>query len=188
MLQDAAYHLSSRIALVRGVQMDCGRTKRANLKFVAMLMWGWLWVSDGSAQAPAAVSSQPDYHPSMGDLMTMAIQPRHTKLGQAGGNGNWVYAEYELTELRNAFARIARTIPTYRNMDMTVLVGTMTAQPLQSVEDSIRGKDAARFKAAYAQLTAACNACHVSQEHAMVVIRVPNGDDYPDQDFGSPPH
>jgi hypothetical protein len=168
--------------------MDRGQTKKTYLKLVPMLMCSWLWVSDGSAQAPAAVSSPTDYHPSMGDLMTMAIQPRHIKLGQAGRNGNWVYAEYELTELRNAFARIARTIPTYRNGDMTVLIGAMTTQSLQSVEDSIRGKDAARFKTAYAQLTAACNACHVSQEHAMVVIRVPSGDAYPDQDFSSLRH
>ena len=168
--------------------MDRGRTRRAHLKSVAMLMCSWLWVSDGSAQAPAAVSSQPDYHPSMGDLMTMAIQPRHTKLWQAGRAGNWVYAEYELSELRNAFTRIARTIPTYRNADMTVLIGAMTTQPLQAVEDSIRGKDAVRFKTAYAQLTAVCNACHVSQEHAMVVIRIPSGDAYPNQDFSSPRH
>src|ERR1700729_3730129 len=87
------------------------------------------------AAAPAA-NAQPDYHPSMGDLMTMAIQPRHTKLWQAGRAGNWVYAEYELSELRNAFTRIARTIPTYRNADMTVLIGAMTTQPLQAVEDS----------------------------------------------------
>jgi hypothetical protein len=28
---------------------------------------------------------------------------------------------------------------------MTVLIGAMTTQPLQAVEDSIRGKDAVRF-------------------------------------------
>jgi hypothetical protein len=33
--------------------MDCELTGRVNLKFVAILMWGLLWVSDGSAQAPA---------------------------------------------------------------------------------------------------------------------------------------
>lgn len=148
-------------------------------------MFSWPWASAGGAQAPA-VNPQPEYHPSMGDLMTMAIQPRHTKLGYAGRLGNWVYAEYELSELRNAFSRIARTIPSYRNADMTALIGAMTTQPPQSVEDSIHAKDSTRFKAAFAQLTAVCNACHVSQDHAMVVIRVPGGDAYPDQDFGSP--
>ncbi len=168
--------------------MDRGRMRRGHLKLVAMFVCGWLCVDEGGAQAPAQVSPQPDYHPSMGDLMTMAIQPRHTKLGRAGWNGNWIYAEYELSELRNAFLRIARTIPTYRNADMTVMMGAMVTQPLQSVEDSIRAKDAARFRTAYAQLTATCNACHVSQDHAMVVIRVPSRDPYPDQDFGSPRH
>jgi hypothetical protein len=168
--------------------MNRERTRGTTLGLMAMLMWGWLWASDGSAQTPAAANSQPDYHPSMGDLMTMAIQPRHTKLWEAGRDGNWGYAEYELSELRNAFARIARTIPTYRNADMTVLIGAMTTQSLQAVEDSIRGKDAVRFKTSYAQLTATCNACHVSQEHAMVVIRVPSGDAFPDQDFSSPRH
>src|ERR1700744_99565 len=63
------------------------------------------------AQARAA---QPDYHPSFGDLMTSAVQPRHIKLGIAGKARNWDYAAYEASELRNAFGRIGRTIPVYR--------------------------------------------------------------------------
>lgn len=136
-----------------------------------------------SAQPPSA---QPDYHPSLGDLMTMAVQPRHTKLGLAGRRMNWTYAQYELSELRNAFGRIARTIPTYRNTDMTALIAALTAQPLDSVEQAIRAGDSAQFKVAYARLTTACNACHLSQDHAMVVIHVPDGNAYPDQDFGVP--
>jgi hypothetical protein len=51
--------------------------------------------------APADASpaiAQPAYHPSMGDLMTMAIQPRHIKLYLAGELQNWSYAGYELGE------------------------------------------------------------------------------------------
>jgi len=125
----------------------------------------------------------PDYHPSMGDLMTIAIQPRHTKLGLAGQHKNWTYAAYELSELRNAFARIARTIPTYRNSDMTVLIDATTRGPLSAVEQAIHDADAKRFNTAYESLTAACNGCHRSQDHAMVVIKIPHGEVYPDQDF-----
>ena len=125
----------------------------------------------------------PDYHPSMGDLMTTAIQPRHTKLGLAGQHKNWTYAAYELSELRNAFARIARTIPVYRNTDMTALIEGMTREPLSAVEQAIHDADAKRFNVAYQRLTDACNGCHHSQDHAMVVIKVPHGDVYPDQDF-----
>jgi hypothetical protein len=137
------------------------------------------------ASAPAAIA-QPDYHPSLGDLMTMAIQPRHTKLGLAGREGNWPYAAYELSELRNAFARVARTIPIYRTYDMTAIIGALTTEPLNAVERAIKAQDARGFNAAYAQLTTACNACHLSQDHAAVVIRVPGTNPYADQDFHRP--
>jgi hypothetical protein len=115
--------------------------------------------------------------------MTMAIQPRHTKLGLAGQYKNWAYAAYELSELRNAFARTARTIPSYRNSDMTVLIDAMTREPLSAVEQAIHDADSNRFKIAYERLTAVCNGCHRSQDHGIVVIKIPRGDVYPDQDF-----
>jgi hypothetical protein len=153
-----------------------------------------VWSSVGSAQTPAVnttpatptVNPTPDYHPSLGDLMTMAVQPRHTKLGLAGQARNWPYAQYELSELRNAFARIARTIPTYRNIDMAAVIGALTTEPLKAVEQAINAKDAGQFKAAYASLTTTCNACHLSQDHPFVVIRIPGTSPYPDQDFREP--
>jgi hypothetical protein len=147
-----------------------------------------------SAQSPPAitgssapaVSPPPDYHPSLGDLMTMAVQPRHIKLGLAGQARNWPYAQYELSELRNAFARVGRTIPIYRTIDMTAVIGAMTAEPLNAVEQAIHAQDSRQFKAAYAQLTTTCNACHLSQDHGFVVIRVPSTNAYPDQEFHRP--
>ncbi len=131
----------------------------------------------------ASAPPMPDYHPSMGDLMTMAIQPRHTKLGLAGRQKNWTYAAYELSELRNAFTRIAHTIPTYRTMDTAAMIDAMTREPLAALEQAIHGADARGFNAAYERLTSACNGCHHSQDHAMVVIKIPHGEVYPDQDF-----
>jgi hypothetical protein len=167
--------------------------RRAAGTILGTLTTAALLLSSGAAgaqNAPATAASsapiaaaQPDYHPSMGDLMTMAIQPRHTKLALAGREGNWLYAQYELSELRNAFARVARTIPIYRTTDMTALIAALTVEPLATVEQAIHAKDPRRFKAAYAALTTACNACHLSQDHASVVIRVPVSNPYPDQDF-----
>ena len=133
------------------------------------------------AELPASV--QADYHPSMGDLMTMAVQPRHIKLGLAGQNRNWEYAAYELSELRNAFARVARTIPRYQSTDMAPLMTAMTQAPLDALEQAVKGRDASQFKTAYGQLTQTCNACHASLKHAPVVIKVPDAAFYPDQDF-----
>jgi hypothetical protein len=55
----------------------------------------------GNAQTPTAPqgAAPQAYRPGLGDLMTMTVQPRHTKLGLAGQEKNWTYAAYELHEL-----------------------------------------------------------------------------------------
>jgi hypothetical protein len=128
-------------------------------------------------------SAQPDYHPSMGDLMTMAIQPRHTKLYYAGELRNWSYAHYELGELRNAFARIGRTIPQYHAVDTANITAAATQAPLDAIERAIEARNSNQFALAYAQLTKACNACHQSLNHADVVIKVPAADMFTNQEF-----
>lgn len=81
--------------------------------FTAVLALSLLWMrcARGAQLASALWNTypKPDYHPSMGDLMTMAVQPRHIKLGLAGKYQNWIYAKYELGELRNGFTRVDHT-------------------------------------------------------------------------------
>ncbi len=145
-------------------------------------------VAPAQAAAPAqtaarAPGAQPIYYPSMGDLMTLLVQPRHIKLALAGRAQNWTYAAYELNELRNAFGRIAHTIPTYRTMDTEKMVFAIMGRPLDALDHAIIAADAAKFATAYDALTQACNACHASEQHAMVVIKVPDRAMFPDQDF-----
>ena len=134
------------------------------------------------AQAQPA-GLQPDYHPSMADLMTMAVQPRHTKLGLAGRARNWPYAAYETSELKNAFARIARTVPTFNGSDTAALVNSRIKGPLDALEAAVKARDGRRFDAAYADVTQACNVCHRSLSHDPIVIRIPEVSAFPDQDF-----
>ncbi len=134
-------------------------------------------------QAPAQ-TAQPEYHPSLGDLMTMAVQPRHIKLGLAGRARDWPYLAYEAGELRNAFNRVARTVPSYRNSDMAGMVAANIKEPLDHLDEAIKAHDGRRFDAAYAAVTHACNSCHEGLGHAEVVIQTPQAGMYPDQDFG----
>jgi hypothetical protein len=142
-------------------------------------------VNLGNAQAPASSEAPaPEaYRPSFGDLMTIAIQPRHTKLGLAGQERNWIYAAYEFRELQSAFARTAGVVPTYRSMNTADLISATTKAPMEDVAAAIKAGDAAKFADAYAQLTATCNACHQSTDHGAIVIQVPKASSYPDQDF-----
>jgi hypothetical protein len=139
----------------------------------------------GNAQTSASSEAAPVevYRPSFGDLMTIAIQPRHTKLGLAGRERNWAYAAYEFRELQSAFDRMARAVPTYRSMNTADLISGTVKAPMEDVAAAIKAGDAAKFAETYAQLTATCNACHQSTDHGAIVIQVPKTSSYPDQDF-----
>ena len=54
------------------------------------------------------------FNPQMGALMSMLIQPRHTKLGLAGNAENWPLAGYMLKELRQGFAVVAKAVPRWK--------------------------------------------------------------------------
>jgi len=122
----------------------------------------------------------------MGDLMTMAVQPRHIKLGLAGKQQNWIYAEYELGELRNAFNRIGRTIPRYQSIDFAALAASMLGEPLAALGQAVSTRSATQFDSAYACLTEACNICHRNRNHAAIIIKVPDAEMFPDQEFTPP--
>ncbi len=166
--------------------MAC-RRRRWDLWAGAAAVVATVAVAAAPGTSGAQTAAQPDYHPSLGDLMTMAVQPRHIKLGQGGRARNWAYAAYEASELRNAFNRIARTIPTYRNSDLAAMVASNIKSPLDDLDAAIKARDGRRFDAAYVQVTHACNACHQGLGHPEVVIKVPEAAMYPDQSFGAPP-
>jgi len=139
--------------------------------------------------APDAASPQQGpgpaaaYRPGLGDLMTMTVQPRHTKLGLAGAAGNWTYAAYALHELEESFERAAKAWPKYRTYSIPDMMESVAREPMKAVADAIKAGDAARFTAAYAQLTASCNTCHQSTERGFIVIQAPAASPFPDQDL-----
>src|SRR5579871_4003798 len=145
---------------------------RASLFFclLAVALSACQKVASEPAATPAASAPlkppPPDYHPSMGDMMTMAVQPRHTKLALAAKEKNWAYAAYEADELKNAFDRIAHTIPDYRNNDMAKMFEANIKPAIAETKKAIEASNAKAFEAAFAKLTAQCNACHEALDHS----------------------
>lgn len=134
------------------------------------------------AQAPPTPAAQPVLKLSLGDLMTALVQPRHIKLALAGKARNWDYAAFGLHELEETFEMIEQYVPRYRNAAMPDLMKMIEAS-MKTVEAAIKAKDGAAFDAAFAKLTDACNACHVTTEHKAIVIRVPTTSPFPNQVF-----
>jgi hypothetical protein len=131
-------------------------------------------ISDAAAQ-------QRPYSPGLGDLMTMTVQPRHTKLGLAGREANWHYADYELHELKEAFDRAAKVWPRWRTFSIPEMLASVTKEPLAALDQAINARDPGRFATAYQQLAAACNTCHRSADRSVFVIQPPQAYSFPDQ-------
>jgi hypothetical protein len=136
-----------------------------------------------SAAAQSASPAPEPYRPGLGDLMTMTVQPRHIKLLLAGHEQNWPYAKYELKELQEAFERAVRVWPRFRGLPMGGMIDAIAKGPMDELAKAIDAKDEIAFDAGYEKLTQGCNACHQAANVGMVVIKVPSGSSFPDQDF-----
>ena len=156
----------------------------SSLKLLSLASLAGMMTFASLALVHAQTPAQPQpYRPGLGDLMTMTVQPRHTKLGLAGQEKNWTYAAYELHELEESFERAARVWPKYGQSNIAELLPSTTKEPMEALGAAIKAADAAKFTEAYGRLTDTCNACHQATARAMVVIQVPKSSPFPDQDF-----
>ena len=128
-------------------------------------------------------AAQRQHSAALGDLMTALVQPRHIKLGLAGNEQNWLYAAYELAQLRETLADVAEILPKYRDLSIPDMIESTVKAPLTALSAAIQAKDRNQFNAAYGQLTAACNTCHRSYDRAEIVIQSPTVTEFSDQDF-----
>jgi hypothetical protein len=128
------------------------------------------------AAAPQAVN-EPDQamQPGLGEIMAVQ-QMRHIKLWFAGRAANWPLADYEIGELNEGFD------------DVNKLLGGDTVEKavgaqISALQKAVDGKDRAAFATAFDKLTAGCNSCHHTLDHAFIVIQRPTVLPYSNQSF-----
>src|SRR5258706_5438425 len=109
-----------------------------------------------AAPAPAAPAAPAgggltilDFKPAFDDLMTMLVQPRHTKLWLAAQQKNWQLAGFELNEMGSALKRVGQTVPKYRNISVDATVSSIFAPKIQAVAGAITAQKPAQFKTPY---------------------------------------
>lgn len=103
-------------------------------------------------------------------------QERHIKLWFAGQGGNWPLADYEIGKLKDGFEDVNRQIG-------GDTVEKAVGGPVAALEKAIESKDRGSFTRAFDQLTAGCNSCHRTLDHAFISIQRPNSQPYSNQSF-----
>jgi len=123
---------------------------------------------------PDQPASEP-YQPRISDIMVLQ-QERHLKLWFAGRAGNWPLADYEVDALKEGFE-------TLNGMLGGSTVEDAVGGPLAALEKAVDAKDRAAFTSAFDKLTAGCNSCHHTLDHAFISIRRPTRLPYSNQSF-----
>jgi hypothetical protein len=129
------------------------------------------------------VSSALNYVPGIGDMMSSLVQPRHIKLWAAGNAHNWELAVYAHKELQQALQTVGTVQPKYRNLTVPEAVESMTGEAMRDLQNAISAHDAKKFEEAFDSLTDGCNSCHTALNLGFIVIKVPEGETFPNQDF-----
>src|SRR5580693_7213067 len=123
----------------------------------------------------ATASAEDSGVPGLGEIMTLQ-QGRHFKLWFAGRAGNWPLADYEIGKLKDGFDDVDKLIG-------GDTVGKAVGAPIAAIEKAIESKDKDSFTRAFDQLTAGCNSCHHTLDHAFIVIQPPTVVPYGNQSF-----
>jgi len=113
--------------------------------------------------------------PHLSEIMVQQ-QMRHIKLWFAGDAGNWPLADYEIDHLKDGFDDVAK-----------LLGGDLAQQhvgdAISRLEKAVESKDHEAFVSGFDRLSAGCNGCHRTLDHAFIVIQRPILLPYGDQNF-----
>ena len=127
-------------------------------------------------------TEQEHYIPDLGVVMSVT-QFRHFKLSYAVEVENWALAQYEVGQVRDSLATAAKLYPVYENVEQAKLIMEVSKPALIAIDNAIKEKNRTAFKAAFNDLTVACNSCHQQANLGFVVIRVPTSSPFSNQVF-----
>jgi hypothetical protein len=119
--------------------------------------------------------------PALGDIMLIA-QLRHIKVWYAGRSRNWALMAHEVQRLQ---ADLVRAALLYQNIPVEEVA--RTSAPIEAMVAAAKRKDAAKFDAAYGELTAACNSCHAASGVDYIRIQTPFSSPFSDQAYPTAP-
>ena len=139
-----------------------------------LLAGGIAWAQDTGIQS-VGFADEAEGLPRLGEIMVRQ-QMRHIKLWFAGDARNWSLADYEIDQLKDGFDDVGK------------LLGGDIAQQhvggaISGLEKAIDAQDHPAFVSAFDRLSAGCNSCHRTLDHAFIVIGRPVLSPFSDQNF-----
>jgi hypothetical protein len=126
-----------------------------------------------AAQAQAEKAEPPKAE--LGQQM-LGLQIRHARLWAAGEGGDWLLAQFQLSELNEALDDVVEQNPEHAALQpqrLADVLPMMMKPAVSKLRDAIDHHDKAAFESAYDGLSAACSGCHQIADHGFLVIQRP---------------
>ena len=126
-----------------------------------------------AAQAETAKAEPPKAE--LGQQM-LGLQIRHARLWAAGEGGDWLLAQFQLSELNEALDDVVEQNPEHAALQpqrLADVLPTMMKPAVSKLREAIDQHDKAAFESAYDGLSAACSGCHRIADHGFLVIQRP---------------
>lgn len=118
------------------------------------------------------------YKPGLGEFMS-SVQAHHAKLWFAGINQNWQLADFEIHEIMETLENI-KNYQSERKESKSI---DLLNPAIDSVNNAIRQQSVEQFKTSYTILTNTCNGCHQENDFGFNVVKIPETQPFPNQDF-----
>jgi hypothetical protein len=103
------------------------------------------------------------------DVAMVEIGYRYQELYWGGIDGNWEYADYQLTKMKLTLKNALERRPKRR-----ASAEELFFSPLTEMSREVSAKEHDGFEKAFAGLTEACNACHVAEDVASFRVAAPS--------------
>ena len=126
-----------------------------------------------AAQAQAQKAEPPKAE--LGQQM-LGLQIRHARLWAAGEGGDWLLAQFQLSELNEALDDVVEQNPEHAALQpqrLADVLPMMMKPAVSKLRDAIDHHDKAAFESAFDGLSAACSGCHKIADHGFLVIQRP---------------
>jgi uncharacterized GH25 family protein len=122
------------------------------------------------------------YKPGFGELMS-SVQAHHAKLWFAGIHKNWKLAEFEIHEITEVLEDVKKY--QYEREESKLI--DMMLPALDSISSVIKNKESGLFKDSYSFLTKTCNNCHLDTKFEYNIVKIPEKQQFSNQEFGLKP-
>jgi hypothetical protein len=106
----------------------------------------------------------------------LELQLRHARLWQVVQSRNWLLAQFQVAELREAFDGVVATNGEHASLQpqrLAEVLPALVGPGLEQLQAAVDSHDAAKLDAGYDALTGGCNACHAAAGHGFLVIQRP---------------